>query len=236
MAKIVKINDLLPAIKSNVNTLSEQACGKLEENIISLKLAPGELLNESVLAKEFSIGRTPIREALQKLVGTGLVVILPHKGTLVTEINLFKQLQLLELRQALEPLMVRSAAIRSTREQKEIFDEIANKMQKAVKAKDYDTFMYYDNSLHLLISQAASNEYFSRTMEIYHSLCRRFWFLYHIDSNDISCSGKLHVNLARELVIGDADNAVNANNILIKHLIDFTLSTLQVNLTPAPTG
>jgi len=236
MTKVVKLNDLIPAIKSPVKTLSEQAYEKLEENIISLKLAPGEILSEAALAKELGLGRTPIREALQKLAGTGLVVILPHKGTLVTEINLLKQLQLLELRQALEPLMVRSAAIRSTKDQKALFDEIANKMEIAVKANDDITFMYYDNSLHLLISQAANNEYFSRTMEIYHSLCRRFWYLYHKNSDDISSSGKLHVNLARELVVGDADKTVNANNILIKHLIEFTLSTLRVDLTPAPTG
>lgn len=236
MAKIFKLNDIIPAMKSPVKTLSEQAYEKLEESIISLELAPGEILIESFLAKELDIGRTPIREALQKLEGTGLVVILPHKGTLVSEINLFKQLQLLELRQALEPLMVRSAAIRSTKEQKAFFEEIANKMERAVESKDNISFMYYDNSLHLLVSQAANNEYFSRTMEIYHSLCRRFWYLHYKDSTDISCSGDLHINLARELVIGDADKAVTANNILLRHLFEFSLSTLQVDLSPAPTG
>jgi len=236
MAKIVKLNDLIPAIKHPVKTLSEQAYEKLEECIISLQLAPGEIINELALSKDLGIGRTPIREALQRLVGTGLVAILPHKGTLVTEINLFKQLQLLELRQALEPLMVRSAAIRSTKDQKALFDEIAIRMERAVKANDYTSFMYYDNSLHLLISHVANNEYFSRTMEIYHSSCRRFWYYHNMNSGDISRSGKFHVDLARELVYGDADKVLKANNFLIKHLIDFTLSTLRIDLTPAPSG
>jgi len=228
--------ELLSAIKSPAKTLSEQAYEKLKENIISLKLAPGEILSEAALAKELGLGRTPIREALQKLVGTGLVVILPHKGILVTEINPFKQLQLLELRQALEPLMVRSAAIRSTKEQKALFNEIANKLEIATNENDDISFMHYDNSLHLLISQASNNEYLSRAMDIYHSLCRRFWYLHNKEASDITYSGKLHIALARQLASGDADKAVEANNHLIKYLIEFTLSTLKIDLTPAPAG
>lgn len=236
MPKKSKSDELLSATKSPAKTLSEQAYEKLEGKIISLQLAPGEVLSEAALAKELDIGRTPIREALQKLVGTGLVVILPHKGILVTEINPFKQLQLLELRQALEPLMVRSAAIRSTRDQKAIFEGIANEMDKAAKNNDDITFMYYDNSLHHLITQASNNEYLTRAMDIYHSLCRRFWYLHNRESADITYSCKLHVELARQLAIGDADKAVEANNRLIKYLIEFTLSTLKIDLTPAPTG
>lgn len=236
MPKNNKSDELLLAIKSPAKTISEQAYEKLEENIISLKLAPGEILSEAALAKELGLGRTPIREALQKLVGTGLVVILPHKGILVTEINPFKQLQLLELRQALESLMVRSAAIRSTKDQKALFDALANALEKAANNNDDITFMYYDNSLHYLISQASNNEYLSRAMDIYHSLCRRFWYLHNKEAADITYSCKLHVALARQLAIGDADKAVEANNRLIKYLIEFTLSTLKIDLTPAPTG
>jgi len=168
-------SDELPStIRSSSKTLSEQAYEKLEESIISLQLAPGEILSEAALADELGIGRTPIREALQKLVGTGLIVILPHKGILVTEINPFKQLQLLELRQALEPLMVRSAAIRSTKDQKAHFNDIADNMDIAAKNNDDIMFMNYDNKLHRLLSQASNNEYLTRAMDIYHSLCRSF--------------------------------------------------------------
>jgi DNA-binding FadR family transcriptional regulator len=142
----------------------------------------------------------------------------------------------LELRQALEPLMVRSAAIRSTRDQKALFIEIANLLGKAAEENDDISFMNYDNSLHQLISQAANNEYLSRAMDIYHSLCRRFWYLHNKESADINYSGKLHIDLALQLSLGDADKAVEANNKLIKYLIEFTLSTLQIDLTPAPTG
>lgn len=199
-------------------------------------MAPGEVLSESALAQELNLGRTPIREALQKLVNTGLIVILPHKGILVTEINPFKQLQLLELRQALDQLMVRSAAIRSTMDQKLLFNEIADLMEKAAHDNDDRSFMYYDNSLHKLISQASNNEFLSRAMELYHSLSRRFWYWHNKESADISYSGKLHVEIARCLALGDPDKAVEANNRLISYLIEFTISTLKIDFLPAPTG
>jgi DNA-binding GntR family transcriptional regulator len=228
MVRNSKRGDNIRGILTPAKTLSEQAYERLEEKIISLQLPPGEILSEAALAKDLDIGRTPIREALQKLVRTGLVVILPHKGILVTEINPLKQLQLLELRQALENLMVRSAAIRSTKEQKGLFNELAELMEKAANENDELNFMSHDDSLHNLISQAANNEYLSRAMELYHSLCRRFWYMHNKESADISYSGKLHAELARKLALGDPEKAVEANNRLISYLVEVTRATLNI--------
>lgn len=212
-------------------TLAEQAYEKLEEKIISLQLAPGEILSESALAKDLDLGRTPIREALQKLVTTGLVVILAHKGILVTEINPLKQLQLLELRQALEQLMIRSAAIRSTKEQKVLFNNLADLLEKAANENDDLSFMSHDNELHNLISKAANNEYLARAMELYHSLSRRFWYMHNMEAADISYTGKLHADLARKLASGNPEKAIEANNQLIAYLVELTRATLDIGGT-----
>ena len=66
-------------------TLTEQAYRQLEEQIVTLRLKPGEFLSEYALAEGLAIGRTPIREALQRLAREGLVTILPRKGILVSE-------------------------------------------------------------------------------------------------------------------------------------------------------
>jgi DNA-binding GntR family transcriptional regulator len=58
-------------------TLTEQAYNRLEEMIVTLKLAPGAILSEQTLSAELGIGRTPIREALQRLAREGLVLVLP---------------------------------------------------------------------------------------------------------------------------------------------------------------
>ena len=60
----------------------------LEGEIVSLEIKPGEMLSENTLCKRFSISRTPVRSALQRLEQNRFVQIIPHKGTIVTPINL----------------------------------------------------------------------------------------------------------------------------------------------------
>ena len=86
-------------------SLTMVAYEQLEELITTLKLEPGTVLSEAALVDQLGIGRTPIREALQKLEREGLILILPRKGIQVTDINPRKQLLLLELRRELEKLL-----------------------------------------------------------------------------------------------------------------------------------
>ena len=79
-------------------SLTELAYLHLEEMIVTLKLAPGRVVSEFELAELTGIGRTPIREALQRLAREHLVSILPRRGIVVSEINLGQQLPLLEER------------------------------------------------------------------------------------------------------------------------------------------
>ena len=85
-------------------TLTDRAYETLEELIVTLRLAPGDVISETALSDRLDIGRTPVREALQRLAREGLVKILPRKGILVTEINPRSQLLLLEVRRELERL------------------------------------------------------------------------------------------------------------------------------------
>ncbi|MEE8122944.1 MAG: GntR family transcriptional regulator, partial [Alphaproteobacteria bacterium] len=86
-----KVQDIRPGKLS----LTDRAYNQLEELVVTLRLEPGAVLSEGVLASELGFGRTPIREALQRLAREGLVVILPRKGILVSEINPRKQLLVL---------------------------------------------------------------------------------------------------------------------------------------------
>lgn len=68
----------------------------LEGEIVSLEIKPGEMLSENTLCKRFSISRTPVRSALQRLEQNRFVQIIPHKGTIVTPINLHIANQLID--------------------------------------------------------------------------------------------------------------------------------------------
>src|SRR5258708_6689924 len=90
-------------------SLTEQAYRALEEQIVTLKIAPGTVVSEAILGQRLGIGRTPIREALWRLARERLVTIIPHRGIIVSEINIKLQLRLLELRRVVGRLASRPA-------------------------------------------------------------------------------------------------------------------------------
>jgi DNA-binding GntR family transcriptional regulator len=87
---------------TGAESLTEQAYRAIEEQIVTLRLKPGDVLSEQMLSATFGFGRTPVREALQRLAHEGLVIILPRKGILVSDLNPRHQLLVLEVRRELE--------------------------------------------------------------------------------------------------------------------------------------
>src|SRR5919202_364371 len=83
-------------------SLTERAYRSLEEQIVTLQIAPGTVVSEVWLSRRLGIGRTPIQEALQRLARERLVVILPRRGIVVAEENVKTQLRLIELRREIE--------------------------------------------------------------------------------------------------------------------------------------
>ena len=160
-------------------TLTEQAYRQLEEQIVTLRLEPGKFLSEHALAEGLAIGRTPIREALQRLAREGLVTILPRKGILVSETDPRKQLLVLEVRRELERLLARLGAQRASEEQRARFRQIADGMDRAARSNDDIAFMRLDRELNLLMSQAGHNDYAARAMRLLHGHSRRFWYLHY---------------------------------------------------------
>src|SRR5205823_14998707 len=114
-----------------VESLTEQAYRVIEEEIVTLRLKPGDVLSEQLLSAATKFGRTPIREALERLAREGLITILPRKGILVSDINPRNQLLLLEVRRELERLLSRTAAERATAMQRAGFQGIARGMDQA---------------------------------------------------------------------------------------------------------
>src|SRR5689334_14520128 len=117
-------------------SLTEKAYRLIEELIVTLQIAPGTVVSEASLSERLGIGRTPIREALQRLARERLVVVLPRRGIMVSEINVRTQLRLLEVRRELERLIARSAAKRGSDDQRAAFRAIAKAMETAARSND----------------------------------------------------------------------------------------------------
>jgi DNA-binding GntR family transcriptional regulator len=209
-------------------TLTERAYRALEEEIVTLRLKPSQVLSEQMLSATFKIGRTPIREALQRLAREGLVAILPRKGILVSDINPRNQLLVLEVRRELERLLSRAGAERATNEQREQLQDIARGMDRASKANDDIAFMRLDRELNRLMIEAAHNDYAARSMKLLQGLSRRFWYMHYREAADLPLCARLHANQARAIAQGDGDAAARASDKLMNYVENFTRLTVSV--------
>jgi DNA-binding GntR family transcriptional regulator len=211
-------------------SLTDRAYRQLEELIVTLRLEPGEVLSEAALSKQLGIGRTPIREALQRLAREGLVVILPRRGILVAEINVRSQLELLRVRRELERLMAKLCAVRATAAERQAFADLAAQMDAAGAADDDVAFMRQDRRLNLMISAACRNEYALRAMGLTHGLSRRFWYQHYKQVLDLPLCARLHAEQARAIAGGDPREAAEATDRLMDYMETFTRATLDAEL------
>src|SRR5262245_58109645 len=209
-------------------SLTEQAYRVIEEQIVTLRLKPGDVLSEQSLSATTKFGRTPIREALQRLSREGLITILPRKGILISDINPRHQLLLLEVRRELERLLSRVGAERATDEQRRSMVEIARGMDQAAKTNDDIAFMRLDRELNQLVVEAAHNDYAARSMKLLQGISRRFWYMHYREAADLPLCARLHANQARAIAKGDAEAAERASDKLMDYVETFTRATVSV--------
>lgn len=218
-----------PILAEPAQSLTEKAYADLEEMIVTLRIPPGAAVSEASLGAQLGIGRTPIREALQRLARERLVVILPQRGIVVSEINVKSQLKLLEVRRELERLMAKSASRRASDEDRKRFQEIAEGLERAARTNDETTFMRLDREFNLLSTASARNEFLSSTMALMHALSRRFWYIHFKQVGDMPLAAQLHANIARAIAGRDESAAAKASDELLNYLEDFARATLNAD-------
>jgi DNA-binding GntR family transcriptional regulator len=227
-ARRTRGRDQAAAKATAVDTLTEQAYRLIEEQIVTLQLKPGDVLSEQLLSATLTIGRTPIREALQRLAREGLITILPRKGILVADINPRSQLLVLEVRREIERLLCRAAAERAMPDQRKQMQEIAAGMDRAAKSNDDVVFMRLDLEMNRLMIEAAHNDYAARSMKLLSGLSRRFWYMHYRAAADLPLCARLHANEARAIAKGDAEAAARASDKLMDYVERFTRATVSV--------
>ena len=218
------LNDSGPAEprRDAERSLTDRAYVALEEMLCTLRLEPGVVLSEGALSETLGIGRTPVREALQRLAREGLVTVLPRRGVLVSEFNVKKQLRMLEVRRELERLMARSAASRATSEERTRFEAIAREMHESAHAGDDIRFMRLDHEFNVLVSQATRNEFATEAISLMAGLSRRFWFMHYRQAGDLAVISRLHADIANAIAAADEAAAAAASDTLLDHIESIT--------------
>jgi len=197
--------------------------------IVTLQLAPGAVVSEAELSERLGIGRTPIREALQRLARERLVNILPRRGVMVSEINVKSQLRLLEVRRELERLISRSAARRATDAERQGFRRMAAAFEASAAANDDVTFMRTDREFNSLQAAATHNEFAIGAMALMHGLSRRFWYIHYKQAADMPLTAQLHADIARAIADQDEAGAARATDRLLDAIERFTRDSVDAD-------
>ena len=193
-------------------SLAEQAYRLLEEQLVTLKLAPGELVAEKDLMDMAGIGRTPVREAIQRLSAEGLLQVLPRKGLMVTPLRRSDLSQIIEARRVLERLLVVKASERASDNERAKLWYLATHIEAA--DNDLEVFLRLDQKLNEVLEAACRNRFLVNALTAMHSQCRRLWYL-HRERLNLPRSTQLHGGLARAVADGNGAGAIRALDEII---------------------
>ena len=154
-----------PALEPLSETLlGARAYRALWNGIVSGDIEPGVQLRPDTIAEQLDISTTPVREALHRMEGDGLVMKLPYRGWFVREFTEQEVRELYEMRAALESFSVRLACERISAEELTWLREHQSVGEAALKTGDMEAYRIYNRDLHAAIMDAARNAYLSFAM------------------------------------------------------------------------
>ncbi len=161
------------AFDGTSGSLADRAYIHLREEIIRAKLPPRALLRDEDVMQRLGIGRTPVREAIQRLRAEGYVTILPRRGTLVSDISITDLAAIYEVRARLESWAARLAAERAGREDREEAERLVGDLEAIPLEHGYEALLDVDRRIHRFVYACAKNPYLFETLDHYHNLSLR---------------------------------------------------------------
>jgi DNA-binding GntR family transcriptional regulator len=142
-----------------------QIINRLRQAIIELKLEPGQPLSEKEIALLYGVSRQPVREAFIKLAETGLVQVLPSRGTYVTKISVKEVLNARFVREAIECAVVREASGKASPALIDRLNGLIEAQSRAAARQDNVAFTEHDEAFHRSIADCLDCDYAVRVVE-----------------------------------------------------------------------
>ena len=202
--------------------LREAVCEALRDAIRKGILEPGERLMEVQVAEELGISRTPVREAIRKLEQEGYVIMMPRRGTYVSDVSESDIKEIFEIRSALEALATGLAARRIEQEELETLQSLLFDIEGYIKQNDIEKIVETDIKFHGLLYQVSRNE---RLVNIISNLKEQ---LARFRTLSMSYPGRLYETLEEhsEMVEAIANGDVSAARDAAEHHMERAEKTL----------
>jgi DNA-binding GntR family transcriptional regulator len=190
----------------------------VEEQIATGQLKDGEKLDEASLADRFQVSRTPVREALLQLVGSGLATQIPKRGCFVKAPSFREMIEMFEVMSELEGMCARLAARRISDQQLVELKAANTGCEEAIQASDSDLYYHKNVEFHECIYTACGNSFLANETR---SLRRRLQSFRRLQ---LRVRGRMPQSLAEHFEIieaiekGDADKAdlISRQHVMIQ--------------------
>ena len=156
-------------------SLRDLAYHRIKHLIVTGLLKPGDYINEAVLSARLGIGRTPVHQAMDRLVGDAFVEVIPRKGIVIRSLSLDEIFQTLDVRLLNETAAAESAADRADPSEIEALKRLLELFAQAAQKADFERMMYLDREFHLIIAHASDNPVLAEVLRGLHDRASRFW-------------------------------------------------------------
>jgi DNA-binding GntR family transcriptional regulator len=158
-------------------SLRDAAYEAIKYRIITCVYKPGQYVNEAYLATELGFGRTPVHQALDRLMMEGLVSVLPRKGVFVKPVSLDEIIEIIDVRLLNEGYCARLAAERASGDDIARLSDILSVSADWVAKRDTEQLMRLDSEFHSVLAGVSGNATLSDVLVKMHDRSLRFWFL-----------------------------------------------------------
>lgn len=193
---------------------SRAIADELKEKILSGDYKPGTRLVQDELANKFKASRSPIREALRMLEADGLVEIKPHTGAWISELDLAEFEEMYQIRERIEPLMLRLSIPNLTTK---LIKELEETLEKLSNAKTVEQFLKLDREFHLLTYEGAITTFLGEIVQRMWNTTQPYRRLYSkiLEQENFNSAHLEHTLLMKAIKRTDLDDA---ERILYGHI------------------
>ena len=205
-------------------SLEQMVYLRLEEEILTGKIAAGTSLGEIAISKKLGVSRTPVRGAIHRLSEEGLVEIKVNKGATVLGINVDDLIAIYKIRERLEGLASSLAATRITKKEIEELEEAVELAEFYVKKKDTEHTKDLDTAFHSIIYRASGSRFLARTLSELHRKIKAY------RKSSLTVPGRLqkseseHREILEAIKAGDSDKADELTSLHVRRALENILS------------
>ncbi len=195
------------SIRHNYQRIQDLVFTILRDEILSGKLQPNEKLNTNQLAERLGVSRTPIREALNRLISVGLIETVPHRGAYVRALSIEEVIEIYYIRAALEGIAARLAARNLKPAEIERLLQYCNEIEAHLSGEDYQKILETNFLFHTIIYEAAQSPRLQTLILQYYRQSEQYRAL------GLELPGRYaeicveHRNIANALAAGDVEKA-----------------------------